>query len=723
MRLLFVLRHPAAVRSLHGVFRLLDRNGHEVHLGFQNAKSGDAHRVLQQLAEECTSLTFDRLPRRAPEAAGWTQLTKEIRLSSDSFRYLDPRYETADGLRARGLAKAPASANRIGELAARGGPRGVAALDSTARWLERSLPAPPHAQRFVARQAPDVLVATHLNEWGSPQSDYVRAARQLGVRTAYLVFSWDNLTNKGLVRDVPDRVLVWNELQKREAVELQHLPAERVRLTGAPAYDHWFDWQPATTSEEFCARVGLEPGRPIVLYVCSAQFVASNEVPFIRDWIAALRAHGGLLADAGILVRPHPRNTAQWRGVDLRDAHASIWPRLGEEPVDAESRQHYFDSIFHSAAVVGINTSAQIEAAIVDRPVHTILAEEFRRTQLGTLHFPYLIADDFGHLYAARTLAEHAALLEGSLRGDDCHERNERFLRRFVRPFGLDVPAAPKVVEELEATAARPLPVPDRGPAAGAVVRLALAPFAARAARRAAAPERDRPPSLNRVLRGRVRAAAAADTVAAGPWLDDEVGELLYWLPFLSWAEATTPGLRERLVVHARPSSLPWYAGIGSARVADVPGFGPRLEPALIAGHRLELADRHRGFLQRLTKFARLTAPAPDGIELPERFVAVGGGASPEGETVDLDGYEPADAFAVLGRSRGYVGPYGAPAFLAVLLGLPAVAIADELDEVAGNDVRVATDFLRRPTFGRLRVVGADEAAAAGELPAVGADI
>jgi hypothetical protein len=537
------------------------------------------------------------------------------------------------------------------------------------------------------------------------------------------VFSWDNLTNKGLVRDVPDRVLVWNELQKREAVELQHLPAERVRLTGAPAYDHWFDWQPATTSEEFCARVGLEPGRPIVLYVCSAQFVASNEVPFIRDWIAALRAHGGLLADAGVLVRPHPRNTAQWRGVDLGDAHASIWPRLGEEPVDAESRQHYFDSIFHAAAVVGINTSAQIEAAIVDRPVHTILAEEFRRTQLGTLHFPYLIADDFGHLYAARTLAEHAALLEGSLRGDDCHERNERFLRRFVRPFGLDVPAAPKVVEELEATAARPLPVPDRGPAAGAVVRLALAPFAARAARRAAAPERDRPPSLNRVLRGRIRAAAAADTVAAGPWLDDEVGELLYWLPFLSWAEATTPGLRERLVVHARPSSLPWYAGIGSARVADVPGFGPRLEPALIAGHRLELADRHRGFLQRLTKFARLTAPAPDGIELPERFVAVGGGASPEGETVDLDGYEPADAFAVLGRSRGYVGPYGAPAFLAVLLGLPAVAIADELDEVAGNDVRVATDFLRRPTFGRLRVVGADEAAAAGELPAVGADI
>jgi hypothetical protein len=722
VRLLFVLRHPAAVRSLHGVFRLLDRNGHEVRLAFQAAKSGDAHKALQQLAAECSRLTFDRLPRRAGETVGWAQLTKEIRLSSDSFRYLDRRYEAADGLRARGAAKAPPGAVRVAELAARGGPRGVAALDATARWLERSLPAPPHARRFVADQAPDVVVATHLNEWGSPQSDYVRAAKGLGVRTAYLVFSWDNLTNKGLVRDVPDRVLVWNELQKQEAVELQHLPGNRVRLTGAPAYDHWFDWRPGSSRDEFCARMGLEPGRPIVLYVCSAQFVASNEVPFIRDWIGAVRAHGGQLADAGILVRPHPRNTAQWRGVDLGDARATVWPRAGEEPIDAESRQHYFDSIFHAAAVVGINTSAQIEAAIVDRPVHTILAEEFRRTQLGTLHFPYLIAEDFGHLYVARTLSEHAALLAGSLDGDGHRERNERFLRRFVRPFGLHVPAAPKVVEELEATAALPPPAPDHGPAVSPVVRLALAPFASRAARRAAPPARDRPPSLNRVLRAQVRAVASAETVVAGPWLDDEIGELLYWLPFLSWAEATTPGLRERLVVVARPSSLPWYGGIGSARVVHDPGTGSRVEPSSIARHRLELADRHRGFLQRLLRFARLSAPPPAGLELPERFVAVGAGAVADGETVALDGYGPEDALAVLASSRGYVGPYGAAAFLAVLLGLPAVAIAGELDDVARNDIRVATDFLHRPTFGPLQVLGEDEAARADELLLVRAD-
>ena len=40
--------------------------------------------------------------------------------------------------------------------------------------------------------------------------------------------------------------------------------------------------------------------------------------------------------------------------------------------------------------MVGINTTAQIEGAIVGRPVHTVLADDFRFTQEGTLHFHYL---------------------------------------------------------------------------------------------------------------------------------------------------------------------------------------------------------------------------------------------------------------------------------------------------------------------------------------------
>ena len=124
---------------------------------------------------------------------------------------------------------------------------------------------------------------------------------------AFLPFSWDNLTNRGLIRVAPDRVLVWNEHQRREATELHGVAASRVVVTGAPRFDEFFTMQPATTREQFCAAIGLPPHRPLVLYTCSSNFVAPREVEFVRRWVTELRRSPlPVLRDCGILVRPHP---------------------------------------------------------------------------------------------------------------------------------------------------------------------------------------------------------------------------------------------------------------------------------------------------------------------------------------------------------------------------------------------------------------------------------
>src|SRR4029078_7274683 len=89
----------------------------------------------------------------------------------------------------------------------------------------------------------------------------------------------------------------------------------------------------------------------------------------------------------------------------------------GSNPIDDGSRADYFDSLYYSAAVVGLNTSALVEAAIVDRPVFTILAPEFHENQEGTFHFHHLMTVGDGFLHAARTLDEHTAQLAATARG------------------------------------------------------------------------------------------------------------------------------------------------------------------------------------------------------------------------------------------------------------------------------------------------------------------
>ena len=80
------------------------------------------------------------------------------------------------------------------------------------------------------------------------------------------------------------------------------------------------------------------------------------------------------------------------------------------------------------------------------------------------MHFRYLEADEFGLLHVGRTWDEHAAQLEASLRGEGDDGRNERFLRRFVRPLGLDRPATPLLADAIEELGARPAPAPEREP-------------------------------------------------------------------------------------------------------------------------------------------------------------------------------------------------------------------------------------------------------------------
>jgi hypothetical protein len=740
------MRHPAALRSLESVLRLLDERGHRVHLLLGRVKP-DAHKALQQFADECRSLTFGSLPGPGSpgwsrQAIGWDVLARRLRVDADYLRYLEPAYADAPALRARAAANAHPLVRRTAGVAGAAGPRGPRLVRWMIEHVERCLEPPPHVERSLLDFEPDVVVVTHLAR-DSIQADYVRAAKRLGIHTVYPVFSWDNLTNKGLVHELPELVLVWNELQADEAVELQGIPRSQVRVLGAWSYDHWFDWQPSRSRAELSGELGLAADRPLVLYVCSSGFVARDEVAFVRRWLAALRRSGGPTAEAGVVIRPHPRNAGQWAGVSLDDPRATVWPQLGEEPLEVASRRNYFDSIYHAAAVVGINTSAQIESAIVGRPVHTILADEFKETQQGTLHFQYLRAEDFGHLYVGRTLEEHVQQLEESLRGRPDDGRNERFLRRFIRPIGLDVAASPlyaDVVEQLAGHDSRP----DAGPALAPLVRRAVSPVAAAAVRRSAR-RRQQSPAPPDALKGTLRRIRreTKSAVLVSPWLGAETGELLRWIPFLRWCQTATLGLRDRLVVVARGSSLAWYEGVGSRRLAaeevlplaelgalqeSFPDVGvdarDRLERdlgvegALFLVPRIADADRLRlgpdSSEARLEFEALSIPPLPLGLSLPEEFVAVrddGRGAeivsalAERTAAVRMEGRGGAERAAVLGRARGFVGPFGVDACLSLLLGRPAVVLGDGGSDP--DDLRIAAAHLDRRPFGGLRLLEA----------------
>lgn len=469
------MRSSVYVRNFESTLRLLAARGHQVHVVAAPHPVIDPGHLIGRIAAECPGVTHSPALERPPH--GWSLLGVTLRRALDYLRYLGPEYREAPKLRRRAEQGAPPFAVTALRWPVLGTAAGRGLIGRVLRWADRALQCDPSMTAFLRAEQPDLVLVTPLVEPGSPQADCLRSARELGIRTGLCVYSWDNLTNKGLIHDPLDVVTVWNEAMKHEAVTLHGVPPDRVKVTGAPAYDHWFTWTPRLPREAFCARVGLDPGRPYILYLCSSRFIAPDEVPFVRRWVHEVRRLSPRLRDAGVLVRPHPQNLDAWQSADVVDLeHVAVWPRAGGNPVDADSRADYYDSIVHSAAVVGVNTSAQIESAIVGRGVYTVLAPEFTETQEGTLHFRHLRDATRGLLHVASDFPEHVAQLEAGL-GDTrgAAEASRRFVEAFVRPHGIDEAAAPQLVAALEATAAQGRAAPSRDPWWAPLLRLLLA--------------------------------------------------------------------------------------------------------------------------------------------------------------------------------------------------------------------------------------------------------
>jgi hypothetical protein len=476
--ILFIARHFSYLRLFESAIVSLAQRGHRITLAADREEAMGGRQMVERIAAAYPNVRVTEAPGR--HAGAWAELARRIRLGIDYLRFLEPHYASTPHLRRRGRERAPRVIVRLAESGAGrivGGPQGLARL---LRALERGIPVASALEQFIANAQPDVLMITPLVDMGSPQLDHLAVSRRLGIRTVLPVGSWDHLSSKALLRTMPERVIVWNEMQSREAIGLHGVPADRVVVTGAQCYDQWFDRRPLVTREVFCARVGLRSDRPFVLYVCSSLFRNTADEPeFVEQWIQALRGSSDpRVRGIGILIRPHPARLDEWKNVDLtgyRDV--AFW---GAHPVDAESKEDYFDSMYYSAAVVGLNTSAFIEAAVVGKPVHTVLVPGITEAnQEGTLHFHYLLNVNGGLLRVSRSLDEHVTLLAESLAGDGGgDERAARFVDGFVRPFGRTTPATPQFVEAVEQAAALPAPPRDVGGAGALAAYLALFPLA-----------------------------------------------------------------------------------------------------------------------------------------------------------------------------------------------------------------------------------------------------
>jgi hypothetical protein len=472
VKVLLSVLHFGFLRNFESLVTELADRGHAVLIAADEREELGGQALAERLATH-PQVRWTYTPSYENEP--WFRVARKLRQGLDYIRFLDDVYDPFPKLRLRAAERAPVLMTRAPWARSA---RGRRLLARGAGWVERGLPRHAAMDRFLADERPDVALFASVTNPRAPQLDHLRSARAAGIPSGVCVYSWDHLSSKTLIRVEPDRVFVWNETQKREAIELHGIPPDRIVVTGAQVYDQWFARTPTRTREELLAAMGLPADRELLLYVCSALTPDPGEPRFVRQWVEAVRGSSNeRVRSAAILIRPHPERRREWQHVH--------WPELGpvliagDNPVSTSAKTDYFDALSHSLAVVGLVTSAFLEAAIAGRPVMTITPPAMQPHQEGMLHFRYLLEVEGGLLTRARTLDEHVAQLNGMTSGpDQWASRQQRFLRAFVRPHGLDAPATPRFADAVEALGGLRTSTPAEAPAwqravARAVVRSA----------------------------------------------------------------------------------------------------------------------------------------------------------------------------------------------------------------------------------------------------------
>ena len=152
----------------------------------------------------------------------------------------------------------------------------------------------------------------------------------------------------------------------------------------------------------------------------------------------------------------------------------------------------------------------------------------------------------------------------------------------------------------------------------------------------------------------------------------------------------------------AEADALPALIGVEAERYLILHWDEVESRREALAAHKPD-----RRIQRRLLEFEPLTPPGDAGSVVPPApFIAVRGvQLDSDVPVARLDGLEAAAAAGVIAQADGYVGTYGSEAYVATLLGRPAVAVRAADDPAADRDLRLASYFLGRPPFGRLDAV------------------
>lgn len=325
-------------------------------------------------------------------------------------------------------------------FASKSGLEALSAWERKASWWFRN------SDEFVKlfQELKPTLVFNGSHVHGRAAVQAVNAAQWLGIPTAAFLFSWDNLTSQGRIVPPYDHYLVWNEAIREDLLRIYpRIQPRQVAVVGTPQFDFHFRQENHWSREEFCAHVGADSRRPIVLYSTGMANHMPGE-PAMVEQIAGMLQGMERFGSPQMLVRVYPKDRTG-RFEELKRRRPDIlfppipWDAAWLTP-KTEDLPLLTNMLRHCAAGINIASTVSLELCMFDKPVINVgfdppgvdLKEDSSARYYEFDHYKPVVAS--GAVEVAYSAAEMERLLNKAL--ESPKERSAERSRLLETMFG-----------------------------------------------------------------------------------------------------------------------------------------------------------------------------------------------------------------------------------------------------------------------------------------------
>lgn len=201
----------------------------------------------------------------------------------------------------------------------------------------------------------------------------IREAKRRRVPLVGMVRSWDNPTTKGILRVIPDEIIVHSSVVKREMVKFHDCPAKNIFIAGLPQFDDWVKG-PTLSRADFFKKIGADPEKRLLLFAPAGSVLSDTDWQLCQMLKEAFD-DGSLPDNIQFLVRNHPHHPAdlsRFKGdprfiIEIPGVRDKAWSDKIIE-FRPDENDHLRNSIYHSDIIMYVATTLGLDATVFNKP-------------------------------------------------------------------------------------------------------------------------------------------------------------------------------------------------------------------------------------------------------------------------------------------------------------------------------------------------------------------